>query len=156
MKNIKLLHRFLLLFNIALAAMLLATLVFLVIPDLIYWKQYDHKVFGPFNHLVDFMRGALLFIALWKAQQGLAALMQQGFYNRISELKFKSSGVFLIILAISSAIFNIFIMGEIELNFFITNFMQYFFILLAGIGLHIFSDFIKSGKVLKEDTDLTI
>lgn len=151
MKNIKLLYRFIL-FSI----LLTVSIAILIIPDLVYLKKYDDKVFGMFNHLIILIRGIILFIGLLQIQTGLKAIIKRGFYNLISEVKFKKGGLFLIMYGILSSIYNICIMIELKLDTFINNFIIYFFIVLVGIGLYVLSDFIKSGGKLKEENDLTI
>ncbi|TGV00712.1 DUF2975 domain-containing protein [Flavivirga rizhaonensis] len=156
MKNINLLYKLLLFINILFLILLLVLIVILVIPDFLYQKPHDDKVLGIFNHLVIFCRGLLLFMGLFKIQQALKAIIKYGFYNKVSEVRFKKGGLFLILFGVIGFIFNIIIKSELELNVFITNFVQYFFVLLVGLGLFVFSDFIKSGTILKEENDLTI
>lgn len=156
MKQIKILYRFLFFINILFLVLLVVLMAVLVLPDFIYLKVHDGKVLGMFNHLVIFCRGLLLFIGLFKIQQALKAILKYGFYNSISEVKFKKGGLFLVLFCLSSFIFNIIIKSELELSVFIINFVQYFFVLLVGLGLFIFSDFIKSGTILKAENDLTI
>lgn len=142
--------------NILFFLMLMLIFALLVIPDFIYQKQYDDKVLGMFNHFIVFLRGILLFIGLFKIQQGLRGIVSIGFYNTVNEKKFKSGGYFLILFGLSSAIFNSVIKNELQLNVFVTNFVQYFFVVLVGLGLYVFADFIRSAGVLKEENDLTI
>ncbi len=156
MKRIKLLYRFLISINILFFILLILILAILVAPDFVYQKQYDDKTLGMFNHFIVFMRGILLFIGLFKIQQGLYAIIKNGFYNSISEIKFKNGGFFLILFGVTAIIFNIIIKRELQLNIFITNFVQYLFVVLVGLGLYILSDFIKSGGILKEENDFTI
>ncbi|TYA73931.1 hypothetical protein [Seonamhaeicola marinus] len=156
MKKIRLLHRFLAIINIALIVLLFVILGLLVIPDLIFQKAYTDKALGTYNHLIIFLRGLLLLVGLFKTQQGLMAIIRNGFYNTISELKFKRGGLFLVLFGITGIIFNIITKQELELNIFITNFIESIFVILVGLGLFILADFIKSGGILKEENDLTI
>ncbi|WP_203256461.1 hypothetical protein [Hyunsoonleella ulvae] len=156
MKRIKLLYQFLILINSALLVLLIVILFILVIPDFIYQKVYTDKVLGMFHHFFVFVRGLLLLIALFKIQQGLRAIIKHGFYNAISETKFKSGGFFLCVVGIIAIVLNIILKSETELNIFITNIVHSFFIMLIGLGLYILADFIKSGGILKEENDLTI
>ncbi|WP_248724733.1 hypothetical protein [Seonamhaeicola sp. ML3] len=156
MKRIKILHRFLILINSLLFGLLIFILVLLVIPDLIFQKQYDDKVLGMFNHLIVFLRGLLLLIALFQVQKGLSAIIKNGFYNTFSETKFKKGGFFLILVGIIGIVFNIITKTELDLNVFITNFVELCFVILVGLGLYILADFIKSGGILKQENDLTI
>lgn len=156
MKNIKLLYRFIFFINILFSILLIISIAILVIPDFVYLKNHDDKVFGMFNHLIIFIRGIVLFIGLLQIQKALKAIIKQGFYNLVSEVKFRKSGFFLVIYGIASSIFNICIMSELKLDEFINNFILYFFVVLVGIGLYVLSDFIKSGGILKQENDLTI
>ncbi|AUP79171.1 hypothetical protein [Flavivirga eckloniae] len=156
MKRIKLLYRFLIFINVFFSILLVVQLVLLIGPDLIYWKQYEDRTFGTFQSLIEGVRLVLLLIGLFKVQHGVRAIIDEGFYNVTSQVKFKKSGFFLIIYVLISFAYNILVMKELELNIFIVNFIQYYFILLVGIGLYIFSDFIKNGGKLKQENDLTI
>lgn len=156
MKKIRLLYRFLIIINVAFIILLFVILTLLVIPDFVYQKVYPDKVLGTFNHFIVFLRGLLLFIGLFKTQQGLKAIIKNGFYNTLSEMKFKSGGFYLVLFGIAAFIFNIITKPELELNIFIVNFVESIFVILVGLGLYILADFIKSGGILKEENDLTI
>ncbi|OEJ98657.1 hypothetical protein A8C32_05510 [Flavivirga aquatica] len=156
MKKIKLLYRFLILINTLLIILLITCLIILVIPDFMYSKAYDDKVFGMFNHFIIFMRGIILFIGLAQVQRGLKAVIKQGFFNATSEVKFRKGGLFIIIFGVLGAIYNTCVRAELKLDIFINNYIHYFFIILVGLGLYMLVDFIKNGGKLKEENDLTI
>ncbi|MBC3756794.1 DUF2975 domain-containing protein [Hyunsoonleella sp. SJ7] len=156
MKRINLLYGFLVIVNILLASVLVVILILLVIPDFLYQKTYPNETFGIFKHFVVFLRGTLLLFGLFKIQQGLISIIKHGFYNTISESKFKRGGFFLILVGVTSIAFNIILKGEFQATVLITNFVQSFFVILVGLGLYVLADFIKSGGKLKEENDLTI
>ncbi len=156
MKRIKLLYRFLILINTSFTFVLLIQLLILVIPDFVYSREYGIKILGRFNHLIILVHGLLLLVGLFKVQQGFRAILNLGFYNVSSENRFKKGGRFLILFGVFGAIYNLITASELELDVLVTNFIQYFFVVLVGLGLYILSEFIKNGGILKEENDLTI
>ncbi|OUR98209.1 hypothetical protein A9Q86_14235 [Flavobacteriales bacterium 33_180_T64] len=128
----------------------------LVIPDIYYSKVYENHVLGAFNNLI--LTGLLVIILTgsFKVQQGIKHIIKEGFFNSTSELKFKHSGLIFIVFACCRFLYIIIVIREFKLSELINNSIMAFLVILVGIGLLIFSDFIKNGGVLKEENDLTI
>jgi hypothetical protein len=92
----------------------------------------------------------------FKIQQGIQHIIKDGFFNKISELRFKLAGKIFIGFAICRIIYIIIVMSEFQLNELVNNLILAFIVILVGIGVLIFSDFIKNGGILKDENDLTI
>ena len=133
-----------------------AQIIFLVIPDLLHSKVYEDNVLGSFNHLILTSLLALIVTGSFKIQQGIRYILKEGFFNKISELKFKLAGKIFIAFALCRLLYIIITMHAFKLNELINNSILAFVVVLVGIGLLIFSDFIKNGGVLKEENELTI
>ncbi len=156
MKKIKLLHQLLILINILAIALICVQIILLVIPDLYYLKVYEDNVLGSFNNLVLTGLLTLILFGSFKVQQGIKSIIKDGFFNPKSEEKFKLAGKIFIGFAICRITYIIIAMSEFKLNELINNLILAFIAVLVGIGLLIFSDFIKNGGVLKQENDLTI
>ena len=156
MKKIKLLYRLLILINILTTVMIAVQVFALVIPDLYHSKTYENNVLGSFNNLV--LTGLLIIILFgsFKIQQGIQAIIKNGFFNPKSEVSFKQAGKTFIFFTFLRVVYIVIINSEFKLNELINNSILAFLVLLVGIGLLIFSDFIKNGGVLQEENDLTI
>ncbi|MEH6534841.1 MAG: hypothetical protein V7719_00505 [Psychroserpens sp.] len=156
MKNVKLLYRLLIFINLSTTVLIGIQIIMLVIPDLYNSKPYDDYVLGSFNNLI--LTGLLVIIVTgsFKIQQGIKYIINEGFFNSVSEFKFRSAGLIFIIFAICRIVYVLIIMSEFELSELINNLVMAFLVVLVGMGLFIFSDFIKNGGVLKEENDLTI
>ncbi|MBL4904872.1 MAG: DUF2975 domain-containing protein [Flavobacteriaceae bacterium] len=133
-----------------------AQIIFLVIPDLYHSKVYENSVLGSYNHLVLTMLLTIILLGSFKVQQGIQAIIKNGFFNPKSVVKFKQAGMILILFTFLRVVYIIIIKSEFKLNELINNSILAFLVLLVGIGLLIFSDFIKNGGVLQEENDLTI
>ena len=156
MKKTKLLYRLLIFIN-ALTTIMIAVQIFaLVIPDLYHSKVYENNVLGSFNNLV--LTGLLIIILFgsFKIQRGIQSIIKNGFFNPKSEVNFKQAGNVLILFTFLRVVYLVIINSEFKLNELINNSILAFLVLLVGIGLLIFSDFIKNGGVLQEENDLTI
>ena len=156
MKKVKLLYRLLFFINILTTILIGAQFLFLVIPDIYHSKIYEDNVLGAFNNLVLTSLLALIVTGSFKIQQGIQYIIKDGFFNKKSELKFKLAGKIFIGFAICRIVYIIIVMSEFQLNELINNLILAFIVILVGIGLLIFSDFIKNGGVLKEENELTI
>jgi len=156
MKNVKLLYRLLIFINLATIVLIGIQFFALVIPDLYHSKSYDNHVLGTFNNLI--LTGLLVVIVIgsFKIQHGIKYIIKDGFFNSISESKFRSAGLIFIVFAICRVIYILIIMSEFKLSELINNLIMAFLVVLVGMGVLIFSDFIKNGGVLKEENDLTI
>jgi len=156
MKKVRLLYRLLFLINILTTILIVVQFLFLAIPDLYNSKVYEDNVLGSFNNLVLTSLLALIVTGSFKIQQGIHYIIKDGFFNPKSELKFKVAGKIFIGFAFCRIAYIIIAMRDFELNELINNLILAFIVILVGIGLLIFSDFIKNGGVLKEENDLTI
>ena len=156
MKKIKLLYRLLIFINILTTILIGVQIVFLVIPDLYHSKVYESNVLGSFNNLVLTLLLVLIVTGSFKIQQGILYIIKDGFFNIKSQLKFKLAGKIFIGFALCRIIYIIIVMSEFQLNELINNLILAFIVILVGIGLLIFSDFIKNGGILKDENDLTI
>lgn len=156
MKKVKLLYRLLILTNSLSIILIGVQITLLVIPDLFSSKVYEDHVLGSFNNLV--LTGLLTVIVIGsiKVQQGIQSIIKNGFFNHKSEVKFKNAGWIFIGFALCRIIYIIITIREFELNDLINNSILAFVVILLGIGLLIFSDFIKNGGILKDENDLTI
>ncbi len=156
MKKVKLLYRLLVFINILTIILIGVQTVFLVIPDLFRAKAYEENVFGSFNHLVLTSLLALIVTGSFKIQQGIHYIIKDGFFNPKSEMKFNLAGKIFIGFALSRLLYIIITMGTFKLNEIINDSILAFVVVLLGIGLLIFADFIKNGGILKEENELTI
>lgn len=156
MRKVKLLYQLLAFINVVTVVLIGVQIIFLVIPDLYQGKVYEKHVLGMFNNLV--LTGLLVFIVIgsFKIQQAIRYIIKDGFFNEKSKIKFKLAGNIFISFAICRIIYIIIVRSEFKLNELIHNLMLAFLVVLIGIGLLIFSDFIKNGGLLKEENDLTI
>jgi len=130
--------------------------VFLVIPDLFQSKAYEDNVLGAFDNLVLTSLLAVIVIGSFKIQQGIQYIIKDGFFNSKSEFKFKLAGKIFIGFAVCRLLYIGITMQAFKLNELINNAILAFVVVLVGIGLLIFSDFIKNGGILKEENELTI
>lgn len=156
MKKVRLLYRLLIFINIFTTILIGVQLVFLVIPDMYNSKVYEDNVLGSFNHLVLTSLLALIVTGSFKIQQGIQYILKDGFFNPKSELKFKLAGKLFIGFAGCRLLYIIITMRTFKLNEIINNSILAFVVVLLGIGLLIFADFIKNGGILKEENELTI
>lgn len=156
MKKVKLLYRLLIFINIMTTISIGTQIVFLVIPDIYHSKVYEDQVLGSFNNLVLISLLILIVTGSFKIQQGIQYIIKDGFFNPKSEVKFKLAGKLFIGFALCRITYIIIAMSEFKLNELINNLILAFIVVLVGIGLLIFSDFIKNGGVLKQENDLTI
>jgi hypothetical protein len=156
MKKVKLLYRLLVFINIMTTILIGVQIVFLVIPALYHSKIYDENVLGSFNNLILTALLVLIVIGSFKIQQGIKYIIKDGFFNHKSEVKFKLAGKIFIGFAICRIVYIIIVMIDFKLNELINNLILAFIVILVGIGLLVFADFIKNGGVLKEENDLTI
>ena len=156
MKKVRLLYRLLIFINILTTILIVVQIAFLIIPDLYNSKVYEDKVLGSLDNLVLTSLLVLIITGSFKIQQGIRYIIKDGFFNPKSELKFKFAGKIFIGFAFSRIAYIIIAMSDFELNELINNLIIAFIVILVGIGLLIFSDFIKNGGVLKEENDLTI
>lgn len=128
----------------------------LVIPDLYHLNNQNDHVLGVFNNLALTSLLSLIVFGSFIVQQGIKYVIKKGFFNDISEAKFKRAGFIFILFALCRVIYIIIINKEFTLSELINNFILGFLVLLVGLGLLIFSDFIKNGGILKQENDLTI
>ncbi len=156
MKKINLLYRLLICINILTIIMIGAQVFLLVIPDLYHSKAYENNVLGSFNNLALTVLLTIILLGSYKVQQGIQAIIKNGFFNPKSEVNFKKAGMILILFTFLRVVYIVIINSEFKLNELINNSVLAFLVLLVGIGLLIFSDFIKNGGVLQEENDLTI
>ena len=156
MKKVRLLYRLLIFINIMTSILIGIQFLFLVIPDLSQSKVYENHVLGTFNNLVLTLLLVLIVTGSFKIQQGIQYIIKDGFFNKRSELKFKLAGKIFIGFAICRIVYIMIVMSEFQLNELINNLILAFIVIIVGIGLLIFADFIKNGGVLKEENELTI
>lgn len=156
MKKIKLLYRLLILVNILSILMIVSQLVLLVIPDIFNSKVYNKFVLGKYNHLVLTSLLSVIVFGSITIQQGINAIIKNGFFNAISEVKFRKAGKILILFTVLRVLYVLVVNSEFLLSGFINNLVLALLVLIVGIGLLIFSDFIKNGEVLQKENDLTI
>ena len=156
MKKIKLLYRLLIFINILTTILIGVQIVFLVIPDLYHSKVYEGNVLGSFNNLVLTLLLVLIVTGSFKIQQGILYIIKDGFFNIKSQLKFKLAGKIFIGFALCRIVYIIILMSDFKLNELINNLILAFIVILVGIGLLVFSDFVKNGGILKEENELTI
>ena len=156
MKKVKLLYRLLIVINLSTLVLIGIQTFALVIPDIINYKADNGHVLGAFNNFI--LTGLLIIIVTgsFKIQQGIKHIIKDGFFNSISELKFRRAGLIFIIFAICRIVYILIIMSEFKLSELINNLIMAFLVVLVGMGLLIFSDFIKNGGVLKQENELTI
>ncbi|WP_412987121.1 hypothetical protein [Pontimicrobium sp. IMCC45349] len=156
MKKIKLLYRFLILINI-LTLILIGVQTFgLVIPDLLGSRVSSISVLGRYNNLLLTTLLVIILAGSFKIQQGVKYMIKEGFFNPTSEIKFRMAGTIFIVFAICRIIYIAVAMKDFKLNELINNSILAFLVILVGLGLLIFSDFIKNGGILKQENDLTI
>jgi len=156
MNKIKFLSRSLMILNILFATILLAQIIIFIITSLMNPEVVEDKVFGVFHHLVLAMQVFLLLLGLWNVQQGLQQIVRSGLYNLNTQNKSRKGGVLLILFGLVSIVLNLIRISEMDLNDLIVNLIHDIFICFVGLGLLVFSDFVKNGILLKEDVDLTI
>lgn len=156
MKKVKLLYRLLIFINLA-TFVLIGTQIFgLVIPDILNSETANNHPLGVYNNL--FLTGLLIIIVAgsFNIQLAIKYIIKDGFFNKISESKFRIAGLIFIIFSVCRVIYILIVMSEYKLSELINNFIMVFLVVLVGMGLMIFSDFIKNGGVLKEENELTI
>ena len=95
-------------------------------------------------------------VGSFKIQHGVNYIIKEGFFNNTSEIKFRVAGKIFILFAIFRIIYIIISIEDVNLNELINSSVLAFLVILVGLGLLIFSDFIKNGGVLKQENDLTI
>ncbi|WP_109830636.1 hypothetical protein [Reichenbachiella versicolor] len=156
MDKIKFLSRSLLIVNILLITALVAQIIIFVISGLIDPGVVEDKMFGIFHHLIQAIQVFLLLIGLWNVQQGLQRMVRSGLYNIDTQKKSRKGGTLLILFGMVSIILNLIRISETNLSDLVGHLVQNVFTGLVGIGLLVFSEFVKNGIVLKEDVDLTI
>ncbi len=156
MKKIKLLYGLLTLVNVLSILMISTQLILLVIPDLYHSKVYDNFVLGKYNHLVLSTLLSLIVYGSFIIQQGINAIIKNGFFNTKSEIKFRKAGMLLILFTFLRVLYILVINSEFALSELINNLVLALLVSIVGIGLLIFSDFIKDGEILQQENDLTI
>ena len=156
MKKVKLLYRLLIFINLATIILITIQIFGLVIPDILNSESPNNHPLGAYNNL--FLTGLLIIIVSgsFNIQQGIKHIIKDGFFNKISESKFRTAGLIFIIFSICRIIYILIIMSEYKLSELINNFIMAFLVILVGMGLMIFSEYIKNGGVLKAENDLTI
>ncbi len=156
MKKVKLLYRLLIFINLATFVLIVTQIFGLVIPDIVNSSQTKNHVLGAFNNLILTGLLSVILMGSFKIQQGIKHIIKDGFFNRISELKFRKAGLIFVGFALLRTAYIILARNEFKLNELINSFIMAFLVVLVGMGLLIFSDFIKNGGVIKEENDLTI
>lgn len=156
MKKIKLLYRLLIIINVLTLVLIGVQTFGLVIPDFFGSKVSNDSVLGKYNNLLLTALLGIILVGSFKIQHGVNYIIKEGFFNNTSEIKFRVAGKIFILFAIFRIIYIIISIEDVNLNELINSSVLAFLVILVGLGLLIFSDFIKNGGVLKQENDLTI
>ncbi|WP_298237571.1 DUF2975 domain-containing protein [uncultured Algibacter sp.] len=127
-------------------------------PDFINISDEFHKnsIFGYYTQFMTLTFSIITFIGLIFIQRGLGITIKNGFFNKGSGLKFKTAGKLFLISGVLSLIFDLMIAYQSENIVLFGNLGLNLLLMIVGFSLHIISDIIQNGSLIKQENDLTI